>query len=182
MIDMKELEEMGKEWQDFTHVATTEKRHHPPDAGSAGNVRKEHLPHVQQALELPAGLRRSGRMPGKKSSRYREGIIVQTVGQLEDPMDGETMMETEAQHKGNIFMSLSKFSGKDGRACFRSEPDAVQNVKNAPIRMPHVSFPDQAFSSMEAYGMLVTQVCKANSLDYYYGPCTIAYTSCYLLE
>ena len=33
-----------------------------------------------------------------------------------------------------------------------------------------------------AYGMLVTQVCQANGLEYYYGPCTIAYTSCYLLE
>ena len=43
-------------------------------------------------------------------------------------------------------------------------------------------FPKKAFSSMEAYGMLVTQICKANDMTYYYGPCTIAYTSCYLLE
>ena len=43
-------------------------------------------------------------------------------------------------------------------------------------------FPDQAFSSMEAYGMLVMQVCQANHLDYYYGPGKIAYTSCYLLK
>ena len=43
-------------------------------------------------------------------------------------------------------------------------------------------FPDQAFSSMEAYGMLVMQVCQANHLDYYYGPRKIAYTSCYLLK
>ena len=53
----------------------------------------------------------------------------------------------------------------------------VCTYPDAPCR-----FPDQAFSSMEAYGMLVTQVCKANGLEYYYGPCTIAYTSCYLLE
>lgn len=31
-------------------------------------------------------------------------------------------------------------------------------------------------------GMLVTQVCQANGLKYYYGDCTISYTSCYLLE
>ena len=43
-------------------------------------------------------------------------------------------------------------------------------------------FPDQAFSSMEAYGMLVMQVCQANHLDYYYGPGKIAYASCYLLK
>ena len=35
---------------------------------------------------------------------------------------------------------------------------------------------------MEAYGMLVMQVCQANHLDYYYGPGKIAYTSCYLLK
>ncbi|MCD7867201.1 MAG: ASKHA domain-containing protein [Clostridiales bacterium] len=34
---------------------------------------------------------------------------------------------------------------------------------------------------MEAYGMLVTEVCQSNHLEYYYGSCTIAYTSCYLL-
>ena len=31
-------------------------------------------------------------------------------------------------------------------------------------------------------GKIVTQICERNHLKYYYGPCTIAYTSCYLLE
>ena len=35
-------------------------------------------------------------------SGYREGILVQTVGQLEDSMDGEGMMEAEAQHKAHF--------------------------------------------------------------------------------
>ena len=39
----------------------------------------------------------------KKIEKYREGIIVQTVGKLEDPLDGETMMETEAVHKQNFY-------------------------------------------------------------------------------
>ena len=43
-------------------------------------------------------------------------------------------------------------------------------------------FPKQAFASMEAYGMLVLQVCKSNNMKYYYGPNTIAYTSMFLLE
>lgn len=52
----------------------------------------------------------------KKIEKYREGIIVQTVGKLEDPLDGETMMETEAVHKQN-FYEFEKCSEKDGRAC-----------------------------------------------------------------
>ena len=31
--------------------------------------------------------------------QYTKGIIVQTVGELEDPLDGEGMMETEDMHK-----------------------------------------------------------------------------------
>ena len=42
-------------------------------------------------------------------------------------------------------------------------------------------FPDKMISSMEAYGMLVLEVCKANNLTYYYGSTHIAYTACILL-
>lgn len=38
---------------------------------------------------------------------YQHGIIVQTVGELEDELDGETMMETEALHNEH-FLSLEK--------------------------------------------------------------------------
>ena len=34
-----------------------------------------------------------------KVRQYKYGIIVQTVGELEDVFDGEGMMETEARHK-----------------------------------------------------------------------------------
>ena len=43
-------------------------------------------------------------------------------------------------------------------------------------------FPEQKMSSMEALGMLVLEVCKANGLPYFYGENTIAYTSCFLLR
>ena len=36
-------------------------------------------------------------------------------------------------------------------------------------------------SSMEAFGMLVLEVCKANGLSYYYGSDKMAYTGCFLL-
>ena len=91
------------------------------------------------------------------------------------------MMETEALHKQNFYefekILRERWPGMlpIGAGCCTKCKECT--YPDAPCR-----FPDQAFSSMEAYGMLVTQVCKANSLDYYYGSCTIAYTSCYLLE
>jgi predicted metal-binding protein len=42
-------------------------------------------------------------------------------------------------------------------------------------------FPDRAVASMEAFGLLVLEVCKANGLQYYYGSDKMAYNSCFLL-
>lgn len=113
--------------------------------------------------------------------RYQKGIIVQTVGELEDPMDGETMMETEALHKEN-FDKLEKVLRANypdmmalGAGCCRKCKTCT--YPDAPCR-----FPKESFSSMEAYGMLVTQICQDNGMQYYYGNCTIAYTSCFLIE
>ena len=42
-------------------------------------------------------------------------------------------------------------------------------------------FPEKATSSMEGYGMVVSEVCSANNMPYYYGPCTITYVACCML-
>ena len=41
--------------------------------------------------------------------------------------------------------------------------------------------PEKAYSSMEGYGMVVSEVCAANDMAYYYGPCTITYVACCML-
>ena len=112
---------------------------------------------------------------------YNIGILVQTVGELEDNLDFEAMMDTEAAHKKHFlefYAELRKlYPGMlalGSGSCTQCKPCAYPD---APCR-----FPEKMVSSMEAYGMLVTEVCKANNMRYNYGPCTIAYTSCYLLE
>ena len=35
--------------------------------------------------------------------KYKLGILVQTVGELEDSLDGEGMMRTEAMHKASFY-------------------------------------------------------------------------------
>lgn len=111
---------------------------------------------------------------------YETGIIVQTVGDIEDSMDFEGMVAAEETHKKH-FLSFADFlmekyqvlpigTGTCTRCASCTYPDA-------PCR-----FPDKITSSMEAYGMLVTQVCKDNNINYYYGNDKIAYTACYLLK
>jgi len=41
-------------------------------------------------------------------------------------------------------------------------------------------FPEQAYSSMEGYGLFVTQVCRDNDVRYHYGERTITYSACIL--
>lgn len=96
-------------------------------------------------------------------------------------MDVETMMETEAEHKKHFFALEEQLRAKYptmlpiGAGCCTRCKECT--YPDNPCR-----FPDKTFASMEAYGMLVTQVCQDNNLTYYYGPCTITYTSCFLLE
>ena len=117
----------------------------------------------------------------EKVSGYRFGLLVQTIGQLEDTLDGESMMEAEAQHRENFAKMYDRLRkeypnmlalGAGGCSLCKkcSYPDA-------PCR-----FPEKMTSSMEAFGMLVTQVCRAAGLRYYYGPLTITYSGCFLLE
>lgn len=117
----------------------------------------------------------------QRVARYRGGILVQTVGDVEDSLDFEGMMEAEAAHRQH-FTALHE-------ALLRTWPDLLAlgagtctrcqkcTYPDAPCR-----FPDRRVSSMEAYGMVVVETCKANGLGYYYGPQHIAYTGCFLLE
>lgn len=116
----------------------------------------------------------------EKIAGYRYGVLVQTTGQLEDDLDGETMMETEALHKEHFYAFE--------RVLRKQYPDMLAIGAGCCTKCAECTYPDEpcrfpkeAFSSMEAYGMVVTQICQANGLAYYYGPCTITYTSCYLL-
>ena len=112
---------------------------------------------------------------------YTRGILVQSVGELEDNFDIETMMETEAAHKERFYAMRKVLVEKGidalaaGAGCCTICPECT--YPDAPCR-----FPEQKMSSMEALGMLVLEVCKANDMRYFYGENTIAYTSCFLFR
>lgn len=112
---------------------------------------------------------------------YKAGMIVQTVADVEDSFDFEAMMEAEARHKENFermrdwlrpyyprLLPLGAGCCTCCRECTYPE---------APCR-----FPEKYIASMEAYGLLVSQVCQENGIPYYYGPQKISYTACFLLE
>lgn len=114
-------------------------------------------------------------------ARYRTGLLVQTTGDLEDPFDYDTMTALgEAQELRLLTFRKALRPGHLGMltlghgACTLC-PECT--YPSAPCRKPA-----QAMPSMEAFGLVVSDVCTANGLGYYYGPNTLTYTGCYLFE
>ena len=112
---------------------------------------------------------------------YTGGVLVQTTAQLADEFDMEGMDRAQEAHKKRFFdlarqarllypdvLPLTAGSCTLCRSC--TYPDR-------PCR-----FPNKMLSSMEAYGLLVSDVCRDAGLPYYYGPGTLTYSSCILFN
>lgn len=110
--------------------------------------------------------------------RYAHGILLQTHGELEDEFDIEGMMELEKRHMTALHAFAKQLRQQHPEAlCLGAGGCRVCKSCNYP---EPCRFPEQACSSMEGYGLLVSAVCKANNLAYYYGPSTLCYTACCL--
>ena len=117
----------------------------------------------------------------ERCASYTRGLLVQTVARMEDEYDIETMTEAPKRHGENFLRLTDRFSemGLDmlpmgAGGCTRC---AQCTYPDAPCR-----FPEKVFPSMEACGLLVSQVCTDNGIPYYYGKNTIAYSGCFLLK
>ena len=111
---------------------------------------------------------------------YTHGILVQTYGDIEDGFDFEAMMEIEAEHKEHFLEMYDALREAGSQVLAIGTGCCTQCAKCTYPEEP-CRFPNQMISSMEAYGMVVLEVCKANGLQYYYGSDKMAYTSCFLL-
>ncbi|MGD9162067.1 MAG: DUF2284 domain-containing protein [Desulfobacteraceae bacterium] len=113
--------------------------------------------------------------------KYKHGLMLQTKGEIEDSFDFEAMMDLEKIHRKSII----KFSEE----IKNSYPDAVvigtgacTICKKCTYPDDPCRFPEKMISSMEAFGMVVSDVCTANNIPYYYGPGTLTYVGCVLVE
>ena len=114
----------------------------------------------------------------QRMRQYRRGILLQTVGHMRKPIDSRCCRETEQRHLAN-FRALAD-------AIRREYPDALclgaggcRVCKQCSYPEP-CRFPEMALSSMEGYGLFVTQVCRDADVPYHHGEKTITYTACIL--
>lgn len=117
----------------------------------------------------------------RQLSRYPFGILVQTVAAVEDSFDIEAMMDAEARHKAR-FSQMHQVLRQQGVCVLAAGTGCCTQCARCTYPEEPCRFPEKMMISMEAYGMLVSEVCGANGLPYYYGSQKIAYTSCFLLE
>ena len=87
------------------------------------------------------------------------------------------LMETEALHKANFQKLRQTLKGENILALGAG---SCTVCKKCTYPDESCRFPEKRISSMEAYGMVVTEVCRANGMTYHYGKNTITYTSCVL--
>ncbi|GHV54774.1 hypothetical protein AGMMS49579_16020 [Spirochaetia bacterium] len=111
--------------------------------------------------------------------QYKNGIIMQTSGILEDSLDYEAMERIGLTHGEN----LRSFNKQLREIC----PDFLLLGAGGCKRCDKCSYPDapcrfptEMLSSMEAYGMVVSDVCRDSGIPYYYGSGTLTYVGCVL--
>jgi predicted metal-binding protein len=125
----------------------------------------------------------------RRFRQYRAGLIVQSTGNIEDSFDYDEMRRLGGEHGRRLRDFQEKtaplFAGEalsdsaarpwlllGSGACKVCE---VCTCPDSPCR-----FPGRMIISMEAMGLLVSEVCRANNIPYYYGPGTLTYVGCIL--
>lgn len=114
----------------------------------------------------------------QKIQQYKRGILLQTVGHMTKTIDAKCYRETERQHLQNFYAFAEELR--------KEHPDALCLGAGgcricATCAYPEpCRFPEKAVSSMEGFGLFVTQVCRDAGIPYHYGDKTITYTACIL--
>jgi len=116
---------------------------------------------------------------GEKIRSYGGGILLQTVGSIADAFDSEginSALKLNSRRFSALYRQMKSFYPDclplSAGPCTRC---LVCTYPSSPCR-----YPDKAYSSMEAYGLLVSEVCLKNGVPYYRGEKFISFTSCIL--
>ena len=114
----------------------------------------------------------------EKIQQYSQGILLQTVGNTEKTVDTKAYRRTEARHLEQFHQLCEELRKYFPHAlCLGSGGCRICSKCAFP---ESCRFPEKSCSSMEGYGLFVTEVCRRNGVSYHYGERTITYTACIL--
>jgi predicted metal-binding protein len=116
----------------------------------------------------------------EKCQPYKKGILVQTICNMEDGgFDYEIVTDSGFTHLDR-FHAMTEQLNRDKIDFFAMGMGACQYCEECTYPDEPCRAPDFMSPSMEACGILVSEVCTDNNLKYYYGPNIVAYLSCFL--
>lgn len=117
----------------------------------------------------------------ERAAKYDKAIVVQTIGVLEDSFDFEGMGKAAIEHCQRMTYMREKIEAKLSDVLSLGAGPCKVCEKCAGPDEP-CRFPEKRFSSMEAYGLMVSEVCADSGLKYINGENTVTYTGCFLIK
>ena len=116
----------------------------------------------------------------KRIEGYKNGIIVQTSGATGGAFDGESIRELHERHR-KYFDTLVRQMRMIYPDCMPMGAGTCTRCLKCTYPGRPCRYPDRMYISMEAYGLLVSDVCLKSGLKYNYGENTMTFTSCVLI-
>lgn len=116
-----------------------------------------------------------------RAEGFSSGLLMQTVGRLEDDFDYEGMQNAMRLHDARFHRLVAGLRQEYPRLLAMGA-GACTLCDTCPCPGQPCRFPDQAVTSMEAFGLVVSDVCTRNGLAYYRGPLTVTFTSAVLMK
>lgn len=117
----------------------------------------------------------------QKLSGFQSGVLVQTVGVLEDDFDLPGLEKARALHQRR-FVTLARQARLSDPGCLPLTAGGCTRCAACTWPKKPCRFPGRMLSSMEAYGLLVSDICEKNGMPYYRGEKTITFTGCVLFD
>jgi len=118
----------------------------------------------------------------KRLACFHAGLILQTTGNPEDQFDYESMTHIGEDHNDHLYSFQEKlgffFSGDKSWLLLGSGRCKI--CKQCSYPESPCNYPEKMIVPVEAMGIVVSDLCEANNIPYYYGPGTLTYTGCLL--
>ena len=117
----------------------------------------------------------------ERAVAYSRGIIVQTAGTLTDGFDMDGTAAIMQRHRKNFdtFVRQVRMFYPD---CLPMGAGTCRICRSCTYPGRPCRHPDKMVVSMEAYGLLVSDVAIRSGLKYNYGENTMCFTSCVLID
>ena len=119
----------------------------------------------------------------EKAKGYQWAVVYQSIGQLEDSYDFEGMMAAGETHEKNSREFIQRTKGIwNGDFLHLSAGGCRHCARCAILDEEPCRFPEEALSSLEAYGVAVSQLAPKVGMKYINGANTVTYFSMCLFQ